>query len=553
MSANPAVDSPTIERGRPWLACTGPQFRMLLQAGVAWLGINHQSINDLNVFPVPDGDSGTNMLLTLQAAYDEIAQSPNHSAGEALQAAAKGALMGARGNSGVILSQFLRGMANAIDGRETFAATDLARAFREGARLAYQGVQKPVEGTILTVARELSDAATTAAADSDDLRQVFTRATAEAGHSVARTPQLLPTLAKAGVVDAGGQGLYVILQGALKFINGERVEYEPGAAGRKADVTQLQAEEGWGFDIQCIIRGKHLDVAAIRAKIEAMGESVLVVGDAGTIKVHAHAPTPGPILDYCVSAGIVSKVIVENMEEQYQEILLTQQRKPPIAAESISGIGTISVVSGSGLQQVFESLGASRIVSGGATMNPSVQDILSAVEDIDAEKIVVLPNDKNIILAAQQACRLTSKSVRIIPTTSVPQGIAALLAFNFQADLDANAEAMSAAIKRVATGEITRAVRTVSLDGLDILDGQIIGLVNGALNVAGNDHNVVALDIIRKMNAAHSEIVTIYYGQDVTQADADRLAADMRAAYPHLQVDVVSGGQPHIHYILSAE
>jgi dihydroxyacetone kinase-like predicted kinase len=297
---------------------------------------------------------------------------------------------------------------------------------------------------------------------------------------VARTPQLLPTLAKAGVVDAGGQGLYIIMQGALKFINGERVEYVP-------------------------------------------------------------------------SVGVISKVIVENMEEQYQEILLTQQTKPPIAAEAISGIGTIAVASGTGLQQVFESLGASRIVAGGATMNPSVQDILSAVESIDADKIVVLPNDKNIILAAQQACRMTTKAVRIIPTTSVPQGIAALLAFNFQADLDANAEAMTAAIRHVATGEITKAVRTVSIDGLDILEGQIIGLINGDLNVAGNDHNVVALDIMRKMNAGHCEIVTIYYGKDVTQADADRLATDIRAAYPHLQVDVVSGGQPHTHYILSAE
>jgi len=279
---------------------------------------------------------------------------------------------------------------------------------------------------------------------------------------------------------------------------------------------------------------------------------VLAVGDAGMIKVHAHAPTPGPILDYCVSSGSVSRVIVENMEEQYRENLLAQSR-PPIAAESISGIATVVVASGAGVQRVFESLGASRLVSGGATMNPSVQDLVSAIEDAAADNVIVLPNDKNILLAAQQAARLTRKAVRIVPSLTVPQGIAALLAFNFQADLDGNAHMMTRALSNVETGEITRAVRTVSIDGLDVQAGQVIGLLNGSLCAAGSDHDSVAIDVMQKMRIAEYEISSIYYGADVTPASAGELAAAVRRAFPHLEVDVHSGGQPHAHYIISAE
>lgn len=551
MSVTAPTETPILERDTPWLRCHGPQLKLLFKASLSWLEANHLAINDLNVFPVPDGDSGTNMLLTLQSAYNEIAQSPSRAAGEIIQGLAKGALMGARGNSGVILSQFLRGMANELDGKETFNAVEFACALQEGARLAYQGVQKPVEGTILTVARDLSDAAARAAAQSEDLHYVLTAAVAEAQRSVARTPELFPLLKKAGVVDAGGQGLFIVLQGALKFLNGEPVEGEV-AHERTAHLDGLQREEGWGFDIQCIIRGINLNVAEVRARIEAMGESVLVVGDPTMIKVHAHAPTPGAILDYCVSQGVVSNVIVENMQEQYQEILLGQS-KPPIAAETISGIATVVVASGVGLQRVFESLGASQIVTGGATMNPSVEDLLKAIEDMEVQNVIVLPNDKNIILAAQQACHLTQKSVRIVPSKTIPQGIAALLAFNFQADLDSNAQAMTRALQNVQTGEITRAVRSVSIDGLDVREGQLIGLLNGTLKVAGDDLNRIAMDLLQQMLDHDGEIVTVYFGQDVTPRDAEQLAEGIRTAFPHVQVEVHSGGQPHTYYILSAE
>ena len=508
-------------------------------------------INDLNVFPVPDGDSGTNMLLTLQSACAEIDRAPSMAAGDVMQAVAHGALMGARGNSGVILSQLFRGMADTLAGRESFAAGEFAAALQAGSDLAYLGVQKPVEGTILTVAREMAGAAAEATRMSDDLRYVLTASVAEGQRSVARTPQLFPLLAKAGVVDAGAQGLFIIWQGALKLVNGEHIEPAVEST-RHANVNDLTVPDGWGFDIQCIIRGSDLDVDTIRRRIEAMGESVLVVGDPSMIKVHAHAPTPGPILDYCVSSGTVSRVIVENMEEQYQEIVLAQSR-PTIAAETISGIATVVVASGAGIQRVYESLGTSRLVSGGATMNPSVQDLISAIEEVAAENVIVLPNDKNILLAAQQAARLTKKAVRIVPSLTVPQGIAALLAFNFQADLDSNAEMMTRALGNVETGEITRAVRTVSIDGLNVQAGQVIGLLNGSLCAAGSDYHSVAIDVMQKMRIAECEIASIYYGADVTPASAGELAAAVRRAFPQLEVDVHSGGQPHAHYIISAE
>lgn len=544
------LDELNLYRISPWLTCNGQQLQALFEAGLAWLRINHQLINELNVFPVPDGDSGTNMLLTMQSACAETEEAPG-TAGGVMRAAAHGALMGARGNSGVILSQLFRGLAETLADAESFDAAAFARGLRAGAEQAYLAVQQPVEGTILTVAREMANAAGDAAHISHDLRYVLTAVVAEGQRSVARTPQLFPLLAKAGVVDAGAQGLFVIWQGALKLVNGEQIDANVELAAH-ASVQELAAPEGWGFDIQCIIRGAGLDVDGIRSRIEAMGESVLVVGDATLVKVHAHAPTPGPILDYCVSSGVVSHVIVENMEEQYQERLLAQARAP-IAQEAISGIATVVVVSGAGLQRVFESLGTSRLVPGGATMNPSVQDLLSAIEGVAADNVILLPNDKNIALAARQAAQLSKKAVRIVPSVTVPQGIAALLAFNFQADLDANAATMTRALGHVETGEITRAVRSVTIDGLDIQAGQIIGLMNGQLCVAGDDYEAVAVDTMRKMRMADCEIATIYYGAEVTPQAAGALAGVVREVFPQLEVDVHSGGQPHAHYIISAE
>lgn len=530
----------------------GQELRQLFAASTAWLERHAAYINSLNVFPVPDGDSGTNMLLTMQAALKEVHASPEHSAGTMLKALAHGALLGARGNSGVILSQIIRGFARAIEKKDTINAGDFAAALIEGARTAYKGVVKPVEGTILTVVRESADAAAQAAAHSDDLRWVWAKTVEAARASVVRTPMLLPVLKDAGVVDAGGQGLLVILEGALKYLNGEPMELAAAGVGAQA-LDQMAREEGWGFDIQFHIRGTHLDVDAIRERISSMGESALVVGDPSLVKVHVHAPTPGAILDYGCSVGTITNIIVENMQEQYIDFMAGQTAKPPITAEDIAGMTTVAVVAGGGMARVFESLGVGRIVTGGQTMNPSTQDILQAIESVKTDQVIVLPNNKNIIPAAEQAKALSKKQVAIIPTKTMPQGIAALLAFNFQSDLETNVKAMTRATQSIYTIEITKATRSVKFDSLEVKEGQFIGLIDDDLANANDDMTALVLDLLQRVNTKEREIITLYYGAAVTANDAEALSQAIQAKYPNQEIEVVSGGQPHYHFILSVE
>lgn len=530
----------------------GQELRQLFAASTAWLERHAAYINSLNVFPVPDGDSGTNMLLTMQAALKEVHASPEHSAGAMLKALAHGALLGARGNSGVILSQIIRGFARAVEKKDTINASDFAAALIEGARTAYKGVVKPVEGTILTVARESADAAAQAAAHSDDLRWVWSKTVEAARASVVRTPMLLPVLKDAGVVDAGGQGLLVILEGALKYLNGEPLELAAAGAGAQA-LEQMTREEGWGFDIQFHIRGNNLDVDAIRERIASMGESALVVGDPSLVKVHVHAPTPGAILDYGCSVGTITNIIVENMQEQYIDFMAGQTAKPPITAEDIAGMTTVAVVAGGGMARVYESLGVGRIVTGGQTMNPSTQDILQAIESVKTDQVIVLPNNKNIIPAAEQAKALSKKQVAIIPTKTMPQGIAALLAFNFQSDLETNVKAMTRAAQNIYTIEITKATRSVKFDSLEVKEGQFIGLIDDDLAGANDDMTALVLDLLQRVNTNEREIITLYYGAAVTANDAEALSQAIQAKYPNQEIEVVSGGQPHYHFILSVE
>jgi DAK2 domain fusion protein YloV len=530
----------------------GQELRALFTAGTAWLERHSAYVNSLNVFPVPDGDSGTNMLLTMQSAIKEVATSPEHSAGAIAKAISHGALLGARGNSGVILSQIIRGLARALENKDTLNAHDFAAAMVEGARTAYKGVVKPVEGTILTVCREAADATTLAATQSDDLRVVLEKTVEAARASVVRTPLLLPVLKEAGVVDAGGQGLLVILEGALKYVNGEPMDLSAGGQGAQA-LEHISREEGWGFDIQYHIRGKGLDVDAIREKISSMGESALIVGDDVLIKVHVHAPTPGAILDYGCSVGIITNVIVENMQEQYIDFMAGPSQRPPITSEEIAGIATVAVVSGAGMERVYNSLGVGAIIAGGQTMNPSTQDLLNAINNSKADQVIVLPNNKNIIPAAKQATEIASKKVALVPTITLPQGIAALLAFNFQSDLDANVKAMTRAAQHIQTLEITTAIRSVTLGDIQVAEGQIIGLINDQLAGAGNTPTQVALELLKKMNAAESEIITIYYGNSLTANEAEVLGEHIRGAFPAQETEIVSGGQPHYHYIISVE
>ncbi len=549
----------------PILAVDGQGLKRLIQASLTWLRHHQTAINALNVFPVPDGDTGTNMLLTMQSAWAEIADSPEQNAGMVAQSIAHGALMGARGNSGVILSQLWRGFARSLGNKQTFAAADLAEALQEAADTAYKGVIKPVEGTILTVARAAANAAGQVTREYGDLNIALDYIVGQTKQAVARTPSQLPVLAEAGVVDAGGQGFCTILEGMMRYLRGETVAVdqaldtavdlrEPGDRVIEAVPQPTHGEAGYGYDVQFIIVGQNLQVDHIRADIDAMGDSTLVVGDAGAVKVHVHVSDPGVPISYAVRWGSLRDVVVEDMQAQYQEFILGRAA-PPVAAPKMpqSEVGTVAVVPGEGLARVFESLGVGKVVSGGQTMNPSTQQLLEAVEALPAKKVIILPNNSNIVMAAQQAAEMASKPVIVVRTSTLPQGIAALLAFNYQADLETNAELMQIAIEEVETGEITTATRSVEINGVQVQAGEIIGLVNEELVAAGKTVEDVVWLMMDKMALADREILTLYYGNGVVEEQAAQLAAKISVRYPAQEIEVVEGGQPHYHYILSVE
>jgi DAK2 domain fusion protein YloV len=532
----------------------GQGFKRLIEASLAWLQVHQTAINALNVYPVPDGDTGTNMVLTMQSAWAEIKDSPERNVGHIAHQMAHGALMGARGNSGVILSQIWRGFARSLDGKEAYGAQDLAAACREAAATAYKGVIKPVEGTILTVAQAVADAASGATEKTDDLTRVLEHMVFAAHEAVRLTPSLLPVLAEAGVVDAGGQGLLVILEGMLRYMRGEHIAAEAALAASADLVTAAlePGEAGYGYDVQFLIVGQGLDVEAVRQRIAEIGESALVVGTPETVKIHLHVADPGIPISYGASLGSLRDVVVEDMQAQYRDFVA--HGEPRAASSQVSQeIGVIAVVMGDGLTRVFQSLGVGAIVNGGQTMNPSTQDLLEAIESLPARSVILLPNNSNVILTAEQARALSSKPVTVLPTHFIPQGIAALLAINYQADFETNTATMAEAMEEVETGEVTTATRSVKINGLAIADGQIIGLHNGELKVSGTTVEEVVRCLLKEMIQTPREIITLYYGDTVTEKDANRLADVLRRDWPEQEIEVVTGGQPHYHYILSVE
>lgn len=557
-----------IERP-PLVQVDGTELRKMFSAGALWLEFNAPFVNSLNVFPVPDGDTGTNMLLTMQAAVREANAVGAPSADEICKALSRGALLGARGNSGVILSQVLRGFTRGVDKRQEIDARVFADAMVKGAHTAYKGVVKPVEGTILTVIREAGDRAVMAAAQTKDLRQVLAETHQAAQTAVQRTPQLLPILKEAGVVDAGGQGLAFVIEGMLKYLDGETFE-----SSKSMNVAQnlenLAVEDGFGYDIQFHIRGTDLNVDVIREKIAALGESALIVGDETLVKVHIHALNPGDIIKYGAEQGPLVNIIIENMQAQYVDFMAGNTADTRIGAEnlgailphearfaapteSVSGIATIAVAPGEGLREIFNSLGVSAMVNGGPTMNPSAQDLLEAINRVNAREILLLPNDKNIILAAQQVQQLTDKTVQVIPSRTVPQGLAALLAFNFQSDLETNARMMSAALGRIRTIELTNAVRSAQINGITVQEGQPIALLDGELVAAGDVLSALLLEILRRAGAPENEIITLYYGSDVTRAAAQEMYSRVQHEFPEQEIEIHEGGQPLYPYIISIE
>ena len=545
----------------------GQDLKRALLAGAAWLEEHREFINALNVFPVPDGDTGSNMTATMQAAIRGIAESNETSVGIIAAKLAHGALMGARGNSGVILSQTLRGLAQGLENKKTFAAADLAAALEEASRLAYRAVLKPVEGTILTVVRESAEAARVSADRGDDLVGLMQVVVTAARQSVASTPDLLPTLKQAGVVDSGGQGFCTILEGIWRYIRGEAVQL--GAAPSLVTLAEahvmkgrVSIEEEFGYEVVFLLRGEKLDVDSIRQTIIDMGgASTVVAGDEKMLKVHTHVPWPGKVLDYGVSLGSLLDINIENLQEQSltyaaeseAEHAADQEEEVYDTSTLTPDLATIAVVSGAGFEKVFQGLGVSVIVPGGQTMNPSIEELLKAVNSVAAQKVIILPNNSNVILSARQVDNLADKEVYIVPTATMPQGIASLLACNYEADFATNCKTMTEAADNTQTAEITTAVRTVQIGGVHVREGDFIGLINGNLTIAGQNIEDVIRDMLQRMHIDRYEILTLYYGEDVTAQEAQETAKRIKAQYSHIEIEVVDGGQPYYAYILSAE
>jgi len=537
----------------------GQDLREMFAAATNWLEKSASDIDALNVFPVPDGDTGTNMLLTMRSSIEEAYRAANdHKVSLVARAMTKGALMGARGNSGVILSQIWTGLARNLNGKETIDGSDLADALCQASETAYKALANPVEGTILTVIREAASAAQKSVASGNgDVISVLEATVNGANKSVANTPKLLPVLREAGVVDAGGQGLYTLLEGALLYLRGDGKQMQSrksrviaGSVPETPKPLQITAEEeeSFGYCTQFVLTGKNLDPDKLREDLRDKGQSLIVVGDDTTIRVHIHTLDPDSVIRYATSLGTLHDINIGNMDEQHQDFLMMQKEKMlPV------DMAIVAVVSGKGLADVFTSLGASAIVPGGQTMNPSTKDILQAVEAVPSDKVIILPNNKNIVLTARQVESLTNKSIKVVPVETIPQGVAALIAIDPESSFETNSQLMLQAKATVTTIEITRATRSTNLDGLDIKKNQTIGLLDGKLSAAGDESSDVINDLLTKIDLAEAEIIAIYYGADAGEAEAEKLGARISKQYPQLQVEVINGGQPHYNYIIGIE
>lgn len=526
-------------------SCSGRDLIDMFICAAIWLDANVPHINSLNVFPVPDGDTGINMSLTMRSAVAEASQVNGGTASEVIRAISHGALMGARGNSGVILSQILRGFAVPLNGKAELEACDFVAGLEVGSSLAYKAVSHPVEGTILTVIRESAEAAKQVA-DKNDFKKVVETIVNTARESVEKTPQLLDTLRDAGVVDAGGLGLYVIFEGFQKYLRGDKIEAgvavpEPtGAAGAHGE------EIAYGYCTEFVIEGSNLDVVPIRKHLEKIGESVMVVKQENVVRAHVHTFDPGAALGYAASLGALKQVKVEDMDKQHKD-LSDLSKKPEV------DVATVAVVQGDGMHEVFRSIGVTAVVPGGQTMNPSTQDLLEAVQAVPSDKVVILPNNHNVILTAEQVVPLTGKRVAVVPTRTMPQGIAALLALSNAADFAANFLAMKEAASDVITVEVTKAVRDAAYGDLSVKKGQDIALIDNDLVAAGDGMMALMEALVLKIDMSNREVVTIYYGAGVKSREPAAIVKLIRKRYPHLEVESVYGGQPHYRYIVSVE
>ena len=521
----------------------GTTFRKMVLAGAGLLEQNKEYVDSLNVFPVPDGDTGTNMFLTMKSAVNEINKCMNNDMASLSEAFAKGALRGARGNSGVITSQIFKGFCSITKNCKEITTKDFARAMQEGATIAYKAVTKPKEGTILTVIRVMSENAVSLAKRHDDF-ETFLRKVCETGEEILKqTPEMLPVLKKAGVVDSGGRGILCIFTGFMRFINGEEdLEYtfedetKPQTVDDVvADLTQL-GDIQFGYCTEYMIIHMHkktteVDIDKLRERLMEIGDSVICIGDLSLVKVHVHTNEPNKALGYALELGELFNLKVENMREQNRELM-----KKAEAAQETKEMGMISVAPGDGLGEIFKELTVDQIILGGQTMNPSAEDIANAAEKVPARTIFVFPNNKNIILAAEQANDVTNKNLIVIPTKSVPEGIAASIAFNPDASVEENQNAMLEAIRSVRSGSVTYAVRDTHVDGFDLSKGEIIGLDDKAILAKGNLVSETTEKLIEALIDDNVMNITLFYGEDIREDEAQELQEKIAAKYPDCEV-----------------
>lgn len=551
----PLSESKTIR------SINGRMLQRLIKAGLTWLRTNQQIVNTLNVFPVPDGDTGTNMVLTMQAAYDEIKNSTEANFGKMAHIVAHGALMGARGNSGVILSQLWRGFARSMDNLPIMETRDFARALAEARDTAYKGVVRPVEGTILTVAKDIAAEAERISPLTEDFARLLELVVEAADRSVQNTPELLPVLKEAGVVDSGGKGLYFILDGMLRYVKGQALDISIGTVRPLSEMvlqnTMETVEPGQDFEVVVDFRPHNaLDLPLFYGSLEQMGTSIQVGEGDGIYRLHIHVPTPNiysPI-EYTRSIGTVTRVAIENLVDQMeQRDQSCDESMPTISALEPGQIAVVAVTPGAGIARVFASLGVSAIVEGGQSMNPSTQMITQAFENLPTDNVIILPNNKNIILAANAAREVSVKNVAVVPSKSVPQGLAAMMRLVPDGDFLTVVHEMEQALEEVQSGEITFATRNVEIDGIQVEEGQIIAILNGKLVCSCDSVDGALLSLLSGARAEQYELITLFYGADLQKNEATSIAEKIQAHFKDQIIEVQEGCQPHYHFIVAIE
>lgn len=538
----------------------GSIFRKMIMAGASLLEQNKKLVDALNVFPVPDGDTGTNMFLTIKSASAEVNNCINNSMDSLCEAYSKGALRGARGNSGVITSQIVKGLTSVLGQAPEITTKVFAKAIQEGANVAYKAVTKPKEGTILTVIRTMAESAIEVAKKHADFEEFFKLVLDRGEEILQQTPEMLPVLKKAGVVDAGGRGLIVLFTGYYKAICGDETltfnfdDPKPVQSVDDviADINNL-ADIEFGYCTEFMIihmlkKTTEADIDRLREKLMEIGDSVLCIGDLNLVKVHVHTNEPNRALGFALELGEIWNIKIENMLEQNRELKKNMKK-----VEELKPLGMVAVAPGEGLANLFTDLTVDQIIAGGQTMNPSAADIANAVAKVPAENVFVFPNNKNIILAAEQAKALSEKVIHVIPTRNVPEGIAASLAFNPEASVEENIENMTASIENVKAGSVTYAVRATHVDGFDLSVGEIIGLDDKAILAKGAEVSATTEDLIEKMVDENSVNITLFFGEDITEEDAEKLRERLSAKYPECEVTAIFGGQPVYYYIISVE